>query len=473
MRYSNVKELIQLLILFFQRTVLGQGVLKSKLFKLGIAIIGIIYIIVMSILIYIFLENAYATKEVSELVLDICGVSACIWTFVVFVFLKILFIKRRKFVDFLGTLPILRSEMRLAILTFEAGISLIVVQILATSATLGIIMWAGRELILRAICNISFQSILTYLFLELIYSSISYIIDELGLNKVKTIILITLFSLGMLYATNNLYVQWGQMIMFNYLDGNTTTLLLPFVYSLEHLGFVLTSLIFGIIVLLNIVIIINIPEKQYDNIGDSIKLFEIEGKMSTWVAYYMNSFRNIDGINCLVVSIIIYIFLRIRNVESACFVFWLLAMNTIYSYIQTQGIRLLLLQKDYCLLKDYCNLIVSQFVYVSVLSFPFVIDSIVWNYKLYQIIIFYGGVLVLIITLLMMGIIFPPKYENPFSILVGSSITLLIGISFVLVVSFIAQYTIWMALMGVFSIIAMIGISLSGMKKLNKEIKLL
>lgn len=195
MRYSKVNEMVQLLFLFFRRNVLHVGLLKSKMFRLFMCAVVLGVISFLSFELFYFFKSVNSNISQTRVVLDAYSCSVFMWTFLVFLFVKMLFMKKGSLVGFTMQMPVTNKEKNLAVLVFEILIALALVFILSSSMIIALICRNGVFFLTRMCCNILFTCVTEYFLFELAYLILGWICSWLGLGKVKNVINICILSL--------------------------------------------------------------------------------------------------------------------------------------------------------------------------------------------------------------------------------------------------------------------------------------
>ena len=139
MRYNKIGSIVKLLFMFFKRSVMNFGILKSKLFRI-ILFVGLSVVTgIMTVLVYNLLEKSGMANDLTKTILDVYSLTTAMWTFVVFLFMKILFIKKDSFMKFATQMPVTKEEKNVALVVFEIVISLIIVNVIALSVVIAFI----------------------------------------------------------------------------------------------------------------------------------------------------------------------------------------------------------------------------------------------------------------------------------------------------------------------------------------------
>ena len=112
MRYSKVCEITKIMFVFFQRNVLNVGLLNKKIFRLFIIGVVVLLTAFLSFELYNFFESTNSSQRQIDVILDSYSCSVFIWTFVAFIFVKILFMKKGSFLEFTDQMPVTKQEKK-------------------------------------------------------------------------------------------------------------------------------------------------------------------------------------------------------------------------------------------------------------------------------------------------------------------------------------------------------------------------
>ena len=472
MRYRRIIEIIKLLFLFIKRNVFNVGILKSKLFRYIISICIIILIMLISILVFKFFDNTQSTIRQTTIVLDIYSISIFMWTFTIFLFMKILFMKKDSFMIFTQQLPVSRSEINISLLCFEVLIAIITISIISSSLIIALSIKYGLTFITKMICNTYLSGITWYIVLELIYSILILILDFFDLKKLKNVSIYCVFTIIFVCLYKFGYPKIVDILLFQYINNKGTSYLIIYSYIMDNYSFIMSLIVFIITNSILSLLILFIPKKDGLVMGNYLKLNKKSRKTNLFSCYLRCFSRRIDTYSYLIISIFIYFLLLITNVPNASYAILILSINGSYSYIQTNNLRMLMIQKSYSEIKDYIYLILSQCTYIFCVSIPVVIiSSIVTKDIISNIVVFPSTVLSVIIFTLI-GIVIPPKRENPFAVMAGFIVVFII-IFFTVLTCFITSFQMKYNIMILASVILFsIYYSINGLKTLKGEIRI-
>ena len=137
--------------------------------------------------------------------------------------------------------------------------------------------------------------------------------------------------------------------------------------------------------------------------------------------------------------------------------------------IQTDGIRTIMYQKDYDVVKDYMYLVFSQIIYMYIVSIPFAIIALVKGNSIKSVLLMYIIMFCINIFSTFIGIVFVPKRENPFSIMAGIVTIIIFGLIMYLGIALFQVTKVVQIIIFALIICVVIYYSLLGLVGLKKE----
>lgn len=122
MRYKKIGNIVMLLFMFFKRSVMNFGILKSKLFRTillaGIAVVTLI----MTILVYNLLDGSGMAMQLTKTIMDVYSLTTAMWSFIIFMYgLMVLF---TIFSTFIGIVFVPKRENPISVINIFADSSL-------------------------------------------------------------------------------------------------------------------------------------------------------------------------------------------------------------------------------------------------------------------------------------------------------------------------------------------------------------
>lgn len=469
MRFNKIKQLVHLLFLYFKRTILHLHLLRNKWFRVVLLLLITLFVGGLAFLLYEFFTSTNSQLGQTQIILDTYGCSVFMWTYAVFLFIKILFIKKDSFTLFTIQLPVSRKELNVALLVFELVLALSTILLLSSSMVLALIAKYGTYFLPRIACNIYFLSITIYLCLELFYAVLNAFFDFCNLAQIKIVLIISSLSGLLILFYTSIIPKIFQMLLFGYRDGKQTSKLLIYSYINEHYGFLPAFLLFVLVATLLLALIILFPNRQLAKNNTYLRLFVRKEKNSLFSCYFFALFRHVDTYTYFFILLIIYGMLFYAQIPFSYFTLAILSINGVYAFVQTKDLRFLLLHHRYSPIKDFLYLILGQMSTILVLSIPIFILTLIQTKSLWFCVILYPSMLFCVLFFTMVGILFPPKNENPFSVFIGMLVVLLflfalLCLCFVFHLELIPSILIFTC-----STIAAIFLSILGLNKLHVE----
>ena len=471
MRYSKVCEITKIMFVFFQRNVLNVGLLNKKIFRLFIIGVVVLLTAFLSFELYNFFESTNSSQRQIDVILDSYSCSVFIWTFVAFIFVKILFMKKGSFLEFTDQMPVTKQEKNISILIFEICTALSVVIIFSLALIITLITRDGSAFITRIICNIFFNCVTIYFVFELLYSIFGIFCNYMGLEKVKNIIVICILSLLLVGFYLVIIPDVFLSILYTYKDNTGTASILFYMVVTEKYGILASTVLFVVINSILGFLIVHIPNNDAYCTNKYASICRFIMKKSTILSAYVVSFlRKVDTINYYFIAVFSYVITIVMKIDKGYYVILILSLNSLYAYVQTESLRNIIIQKKYSVVKDYCRIIMSQIIYISVLAIPVCIVDIFLNKEILFIVDLFVAIIFSVVFFTMAGILFPAKNENPFSAMVGIMFIIMIGLIAVSVCFFLKlnekSIIVFMLLLSA----ASVSISIFGMNKLYEKL---
>lgn len=471
MRFSHINHLIKLFFMYFFRKVLSVGVLKNPLFKILFGISIIVILFAMSALMHgFFIEIGNKNQEV-DLILKVYTTTITIWTIIAFIFLKILFAKSDKLLKITMSFPVNMKERNLALLIFEVFMTFCFICMISLSITIALLLLFGVRYLGMIICNIFYLSATLYLVMQLFYSLIGWSLEKLKLSKIKNPILFLIYTTYFLIFFH-LSAQFSSQILVSYLNKENAPKYFVLIWDrLNNIfGFGITTLIFFIVISLLIFILIYIPDYAYLQKNIFNKLIHVSKPLNYLSVYFLALFRRTENTNLVIIAYLFIIYLIYAGESN--YLLWpifIFCVNGIYLYIQTEEIRFLQFKIGYSVWNDYLTLLVSQLMWGGMFSLPIIFLFFLTGNGLGSFLYMCSVYLFSVVMFTMIGILFPPKKENPFSVFLSFAIILTFFSVIVLALFILQLPELWNKIVIAFVFFASILISIQGLIKLKEE----
>lgn len=436
MRLNPIINLVHLYSTFFVRRILNFGILKNPIIRMLLFIGFVILLTFISFSVFMFFSEMMQTKEVVLFLLNTYSVTIVIWTIVVMIFLKLIFSKVDGFSRMTINFPVSNKERNFSIFLYETLISFVILFLLSFSVVLSMIFVHKFAFIDLLIVHILYVSTLCYLVLQVISRLISLACNVFQISKLFHLInLSTLLFILVIVFREAQYLVTGLSDDFLNNTNETTSILLVLQQFHQSYGFMFTTLFYIGMVIGLVSLMIAIPDQSHISRSQHMLSLGQMKNMSIVKSYILSSLRNMNTLHTIAFMYLAAAFLIIFQLSD--FILYtsiIMAFNSIYSFIQSQNIRILLYKFNYRAWKDYVYLIGSQLIICYVSSVPlFLLGIVAINSSIHMIIPYVISTLG-VLVLVMAGIIFPPYDDNPFSVITSVLVitvpTLVLGIAF-------------------------------------------
>ena len=307
--------------------------------------------------------------------------------------------------------------------------------------------------------------------MQLFYSLIGWGLEKLRLFKIKTPILFLMYTTYFLIFFH-LSTQISSEILVSYLNKENPPKYLVLIWDRlnNNLGFGITTFIFITVVSLLIYSLIYIPDYAYLQKNIFNKFSHISKPLNYLSVYFLALFRRTENINLVIIAYLFIIYLIYAGKDN--YFLWpifIFCINGIYLYIQTEEIRFLQFKIGYSPWTDYLTLLLSQLMWGGIFSLPIFLIFFIKGNDLRSFLYTCGIYLFSIVMFTMIGIIFPPKRENPFSVFLSFAVVLTFVCVIVLSLFILQLPDLWNKIVFAFVFFAGVLISIQGLIKLKEE----
>ncbi|MCL1991283.1 MAG: hypothetical protein FWG67_10390 [Defluviitaleaceae bacterium] len=432
MKFQNIFRLQKLYYLFFIRQVLSMGILKEKLFRIVIAILLLGLFGMTFWFNYNLFDGSFVLPEINwaSHLIRTRIIEVVTWTSGVFLFIKLLFLKKGSFLQLTTQLPITNRERSISLLLFELLMVLFIVSLIGASYVAAFVFRFGVMSIFLLITISFFTCVTLYLILQLSYVIVSYILDVVKLTKLKTLAVYLFLSASFIWINQNTVVlalrtpvelenfHWSTLFLWLNDEIHFLAPLLFFFFSTSILVFL------GLLIPMHTYI----EERAYAN----LKLPFLK-KSTLLNLYLLQLIRRVENYVTVVVSCALFFFFLIYIMTAGMInpfnAMMFVALLGLYIYMQTDKIRVMAYKLNYRAMSDYTALILSQVIYLFFISIPLFLLHLIVSDTLFPIDSYLNIILNLFITILVTtyaGILFPAKKENPFSPLIGTMLAVIV-----------------------------------------------
>ena len=466
MKLQNISRLQKLYYLFFIRQVFRVGILKERFFRIVIGIVAIAVVIGTTALMYNIFDDSYVPSGINlmRFLVQVQGINIFIWTIIIFVFLKMT-----------TQLPITNQERNTSLLWFELIMAMMVTGVVSFSHTFAIILRSGLTYATLLISSVIFTALINYLVLQLVYVFITYVLSALRLEKLKSMAVLLIFMCVLYFLYQD---------VMNTLIGDDSVAIEDlmsrqhwsqfFIIIHEQYNFLVSLIVFLVCFVTFSSIILAIPNKLYTEevLYSKVKL-PFTRSFNLVNLYTLQHFRRIENYVIIILTYCVFILLSLSSIMNPLYALFLNLTLGLYSYAQTDSIRFLSFKLNYHAFKDYISLILSQMIYLAVISIPLIFIQLAVDSS--QLIVNELGQLSLNLSFAVIlstgiGILFPATKENPFSPFIGILIVATITLAMTLILQTLNLPTFYQHLISLLVYLFVGYISWLGLVKLKEDI---
>ncbi|PCF64401.1 hypothetical protein B5C02_12145 [Staphylococcus pseudintermedius] len=454
MSLQKIIELNRIYRLYLVRRLLDFGILKSNVIRWSLLLISLVLFGIVSVSGYVFISQIAINEESIRLLINSYTSSAVMWTTLIVLALKVVFSKSQDFFKIMENFPITNKIKNLSIFIFESVFSLVFLFFASISFILSIILNSSLENAGYLLVNIFYVSTVTYLVLQLISKIVSVVCSILKIEKLYFLVNISILLI-IFIAIYKRSISLTKSLTDDYInhESKTQSVLLLFNDSYQNFGFLITTLIFVLLLAIIVFLIFILPDNSYSIQSKYINIFENIKKPNIFKIYILAYLRDKNVLGNIIGAYLFAILLLSINLdEYILFTLLLVVFNSIYCFVQTMRIRLICYSLNYSYIKDYAFLLFSQLLVTYVTSIPLLIIYLYLNTLSLNVVIPYIVITVGTFILVLGGILFPPYNDNPFSIIV-SFLIISVPLIFILVVvtflnlSFILNTIVFIAML--------------------------
>ncbi|MEU6861206.1 hypothetical protein AB0B28_20320 [Glycomyces sp. NPDC046736] len=204
MRLRQSLVLARMLLVFFRRRVLAVGALKSTPVRVFALAATVLFVGVLTVAAYFFLEELTEQREVWGLLFDTTTVSVLLWVQIAFLTVKVLFVNADGMLQLTFQLPVTNRERSLAFLLYEAAMTAVVTCAGVFALVANAIVILGPAALGPVAVSVVLPAVLGYLALSVVHQLLTRMWTMFRLERVSGILnILVLFVVVALYANSS------------------------------------------------------------------------------------------------------------------------------------------------------------------------------------------------------------------------------------------------------------------------------
>ena len=436
MIWRDISCLLRLYHRFFLRKVFNTGILKDRRHRLLLLGLFAMATVTMSVLFYLFLDGSVQRDENYRFILSVYGLTTVLYTVLLFIFMKVLFLKSADLSLLTVQLPVTNQVRRSSLLTFEISTVFFGIFLLTLSFLSAFVVKTGGSYGSEILTAIVLTSITTYNLLNFAYLLFFWVLERLSIAVSQYFISSLLFTVLLILAVN-MQSGWLDSLIKGYFDQQDYLVMPLVLLYLAQKSHFLVSFFFFLMVNSGLIVLSYhlstnqaIETKKYGN------LFSFNlNRITLFKSYLIRVFRLKENQLLALLTVLGYALGVYYQVEMRIFIFVFLSLNSAYAFIQTKSLRVI--QKTaqtYVAIKEYSYLLTSHVVYMIVIASPFLLLDLGLRQDPLSLLFFLGSAICSVIYLMLIGILFPPTHDNPM-VIISSLLGLAVGDDFLVTLS--------------------------------------
>jgi hypothetical protein len=241
---AKILVVAKLFFLYFARKSLSAGILRSRLARILLGLSGVAGTTLLSAVATSVFQDMIPGKRELFLVMQVSTAAVVFWTFIVFLFVKVLFVKSDQLVRYTMLLPVSHRERSAALALYEFSMVGLSVGVLFLPIAIASLMKLGPEAVPSMLTGIFMTTVSTYLALSVLHNLVALALETFGgswLVHITTLSLMAAVTLWYNGASLTLIRNMGS----DYLQGSVGfhgVNLFPFLE--EHAGWPLAATAF-------------------------------------------------------------------------------------------------------------------------------------------------------------------------------------------------------------------------------------
>lgn len=425
-RLSQTVALTSMLLRFFRRRVLNTGVLRSRLVKGVVAALAVGLLGACSVAAYLFLEPVTSEASVWRLLFDNATISLVLWVQIAFLFVKVLFLNAEGLLELSFHLPLTNRERSAALLAYEVVMTGIVVAVGFTSLTIATLVLLGPAGVPPLLISIVIPVVLTYLGLSIVHLVLTRLFALLHLRAVQNVALVlTLFTLLVLYARSmsDLVTAASR----GYLDGRDPVLWVTGIsWAARHHGFLPTAAAALLLAAVLTVLVVGLTPSQHVRHSRFVEVPGSHVLRRALGPYDWCLLRNSQTVLSVATAVMLFAYLTVTPLANPLWSLALLSFSGLYQFAATQPLRMIpgAATSPW---RTYARLLRAQLLLVALFAVPAVgVLAVLGSTTVAGSLTAVLGCVVGVTLALCIGIVFPAERDNPFSIFIGLSVTVVV-----------------------------------------------
>jgi hypothetical protein len=426
MRLKSVVLLFRLFWLFIVRRVLGRGLLASPAARLSALLLVLAAFAGFNVLSYVVIRQYLGGTGLLEPVLQVANASVGFWVLIAYTLIRVLFMKADELLKLSFNLPVTNKERTLGFSLFESSIVLLMTLFVFGAFSISTVLVEGPDYIPRVLASIWFPAFSTYLLLSLGYYLLERALLALRIARLRGLVVPMVLALGLAVIfpqTNEQSTQIAESYVYGR-DYFAPALL--YARLQEDFGLWLSTLV---LLATSAAIIPAIVAAAPRNYVPMRRFFVF---LPAWLAglkfgvYMLVLFRSFETMVAVSFVVVYSIFAWIQHLVLPPYALALITFQGIYAFSNSEPLRRMVTYPGRTL-ANYLRLIGSQGVLLIAVAIPVMAMSMAQGVAIEACLPVAVFCLSNILISTLIGIAFPPEKGNPFTVIIGVLLTVIVA----------------------------------------------
>lgn len=426
MRLRSVVLLFRLFWLFIVRRVLGRGLLASPAARLSALVLVLAAFAGFNVLSFVVIRQYLGESGLLDLVLRVANASVGFWVLIAYTLIRVLFMKADELLKLSFNLPVTNKERTLAFSLFESSIVLLMTLFVFGAFSLSTVLIEGPDYIQRVLASIWFPAISTYLLLSLGYYLLERALLALRIARLRGLVVPMVLALGLSVVFPQTNEQSSQIAESYFYGRDYFAPTLLYAWLLENIGLWLSTLV---LLATSAAIIPAVVAAAPRNYVPMRRFFVF---LPSWLAgrkfgvYVLVLFRSFETMVAVSFVIVYSVFAWIQHLVLPPYALALITFQGIYAFSNSEPLRRIVTYPGHAV-ANYLRLIGSQGVLLMAVAIPVMAMSMAQGVAFEACLPVAGFCLSNILISTLIGIAFPPERGNPFTVIIGVLLTVIIA----------------------------------------------
>jgi hypothetical protein len=425
MRTRSVLLLSKMFWHFIVRRVLGRGLLRSRSAQISALLLVLLAFAGFCFMSYVIIRQYLGGTGLLEPILQVANASVGFWVLIVYTLIRVLFLKADELMRLSFSLPVTNKERTLAFTLFESTIVLCLTVFIFGAFSLSTVILEGPQYIPKVLASIWFPAITTYLVLSLGYFLLERLLLFSGLARLRGLLVPMVLALGLALAFPY-STELSNRIVESYFYGQEF-FAPPLVYAAvqEKYGLGAAAGLFVAASAALLLLIVVAAPRSYVAVRRFFKVLPSSLAGTKFGAYLLVLVRSFETTVAVAFMLIYTVFALLQNLVLPPFVLVLITFQGIYAYSNSEPLRRLSAYSGGPF-RNYLCLVGSQAVLFLGIAVPTVAAAQLQGIAISTSLMIVGFCLGNILISTLIGIAFPPEKGNPFTVLMGVVLTLIV-----------------------------------------------